>query len=189
MVGPHANKNRAPLTTAGTRGVLARANVHIHVFGGCLLLLDRRLPTGTFALMKHKNKTRFTRRSFGQAGKPRHPTLAAQRVLSYELQKPVPPSPDACCGNGCRVCVYDKFDIAMERYEEQQRQLAGLAASPTNISGDYAQLVSTMMTDTPATMVLLPSPGKTSRFDNDGVIIHQMAGLALNVSSAFVVDP
>ncbi len=108
---------------------------------------------------------------FITAASDKPPTLAAKRVLTYELEKPVPPSPDACCGNGCRVCVYDKYAEAMEQYEaqeERKRQQAGTGDSP-NASGDYAQLVSAMISaETPASANLLPSlaasTGMTSGF-------------------------
>jgi hypothetical protein len=32
---------------------------------------------------------------------------------------PPPPEPDDCCHSGCAVCVFDLYNDALERYEEQ----------------------------------------------------------------------
>ncbi|QGZ39539.1 oxidoreductase family protein [Pseudoduganella flava] len=32
---------------------------------------------------------------------------------------PLPPEPDDCCHSGCAVCVFDLYNDALERYEEQ----------------------------------------------------------------------
>ena len=33
-------------------------------------------------------------------------------------RKPREPDPDDCCGNGCEPCVFDSYDINMERHED-----------------------------------------------------------------------
>ena len=32
---------------------------------------------------------------------------------------PMPPEPGDCCQSGCAVCVFDLYNDALERYEEQ----------------------------------------------------------------------
>lgn len=34
-----------------------------------------------------------------------------------------PPQPDldACCGNGCEPCIFDSYDLAMDRYRQALR--------------------------------------------------------------------
>ena len=42
--------------------------------------------------------------------------------MSTDDPRPVPPrapEPGDCCGSGCAVCVYDLYNDALERYEEQ----------------------------------------------------------------------
>ncbi|MEP6633246.1 MAG: oxidoreductase-like domain-containing protein [Luteimonas sp.] len=31
--------------------------------------------------------------------------------------RPIEPTPDACCGEGCAHCVLDLYDAALEKYE------------------------------------------------------------------------
>jgi hypothetical protein len=33
--------------------------------------------------------------------------------------KPVSPAAEDCCGEGCAHCVYDLYDLALERYEAE----------------------------------------------------------------------
>ena len=37
-------------------------------------------------------------------------------------QPPPKPDPGDCCGGGCVNCVYDLYEIALERYESQLAQ-------------------------------------------------------------------
>ena len=32
-------------------------------------------------------------------------------------EKPMAPDPADCCGGGCVRCVFDLYDVALERYE------------------------------------------------------------------------
>ncbi len=36
-------------------------------------------------------------------------------------QPPVQPDLDACCGNGCEPCIFDLFDLEMDRYRQALR--------------------------------------------------------------------
>ncbi|MFI4969226.1 MAG: oxidoreductase-like domain-containing protein [Lysobacterales bacterium] len=31
--------------------------------------------------------------------------------------RPVEPDPADCCGEGCTHCVFDRYEVALERYE------------------------------------------------------------------------
>lgn len=45
-----------------------------------------------------------------------------QEKSSVQMKKPVEPQkpdPDDCCGDGCRVCVWDRYYMALEKYEEE----------------------------------------------------------------------
>jgi hypothetical protein len=33
-------------------------------------------------------------------------------------QPPHRPEPDACCGSGCAVCVFDLYELELDRYRE-----------------------------------------------------------------------
>ena len=33
-------------------------------------------------------------------------------------EEPTYPAPEDCCGSGCRICVYDQYEIDYERYEK-----------------------------------------------------------------------
>jgi hypothetical protein len=44
--------------------------------------------------------------------------------MSEAAQPPVPPREpelDECCGSGCRVCVFDRYEQALEAYRAQLR--------------------------------------------------------------------
>jgi hypothetical protein len=45
---------------------------------------------------------------------------------------PPEPDPDECCGSGCAVCVWDRYQAALERYRAELRawQAAQDASSP-----------------------------------------------------------
>ena len=34
---------------------------------------------------------------------------------------PREPDPEECCGSGCALCVFDRYQQALERYREQLR--------------------------------------------------------------------
>ncbi|MGH8635755.1 MAG: oxidoreductase-like domain-containing protein [Burkholderiales bacterium] len=34
---------------------------------------------------------------------------------------PREPDPEECCGSGCALCVFDRYQQALERYHEQLR--------------------------------------------------------------------
>jgi hypothetical protein len=36
-------------------------------------------------------------------------------------QPPPQPDLDACCGNGCEPCIFDLYDIEMDRYRQSLR--------------------------------------------------------------------
>lgn len=36
-------------------------------------------------------------------------------------QPPVQPDLDACCGNGCEPCIFDLYDLEMDRYRQAMR--------------------------------------------------------------------
>jgi hypothetical protein len=38
-----------------------------------------------------------------------------------EPQAPAEPDFDACCGNGCEPCIYDLYDLEMDRYRHALR--------------------------------------------------------------------
>jgi hypothetical protein len=43
-------------------------------------------------------------------------------VSEFRAERPTPPpepDPDACCGSGCAVCVWDRYQEALDRYREQ----------------------------------------------------------------------
>jgi hypothetical protein len=37
-------------------------------------------------------------------------------------EPPEQPDLDACCGNGCDPCVFDTYDLAMDRYRQALRE-------------------------------------------------------------------
>jgi hypothetical protein len=41
-----------------------------------------------------------------------------------DLMPQLPPQPDldACCGNGCDPCIFDLYDLAMDRYRQALRE-------------------------------------------------------------------
>ena len=39
-------------------------------------------------------------------------------MTKLEARKPVEPADDDCCGDGCNPCVFDTYDMKMERYED-----------------------------------------------------------------------
>ena len=41
-------------------------------------------------------------------------------------RRPRFPDDDDCCHGTCRVCVYDDYDIKLERYEETKRVVKSL---------------------------------------------------------------
>lgn len=41
-------------------------------------------------------------------------------VRANEKRKPVEPDPDDCCGEGCSPCVFDTYDMHLDRYEENK---------------------------------------------------------------------
>ena len=47
-------------------------------------------------------------------------------MSKLEARKPCEPHPDDCCGDGCNPCVYDTYDIKMERYEDQKADYEAL---------------------------------------------------------------
>ena len=49
---------------------------------------------------------------------------------------PRQPDPEECCGSGCTLCVFDRYQQALECYREQMR--AWQAAHPT-AAADIAQ--------------------------------------------------
>lgn len=36
-------------------------------------------------------------------------------------QPPREPLPEECCGGGCEPCVFDRYSVALERYQEALR--------------------------------------------------------------------
>lgn len=34
---------------------------------------------------------------------------------------PVQPDLDACCGNGCEPCIFDLYDLEMDKYRQAMR--------------------------------------------------------------------
>jgi hypothetical protein len=36
-------------------------------------------------------------------------------------QPPVQPDLDACCGNGCEPCIFELYDLEMDRYRQALR--------------------------------------------------------------------
>ena len=36
-------------------------------------------------------------------------------------EPPERPEPDACCGSGCTPCVFDLYELAMDRYRDALR--------------------------------------------------------------------
>jgi len=36
-------------------------------------------------------------------------------------QPPVQPDLDACCGNGCEPCIFDLYDLEMDKYRQAMR--------------------------------------------------------------------
>ena len=47
-------------------------------------------------------------------------------MKKLEKSKPKEPEPDDCCGDGCNPCVYDTYDMKMERYEDQKTEYESL---------------------------------------------------------------
>ena len=45
-------------------------------------------------------------------------------------QPPPKPDPGDCCGGGCVNCVYDLYEIALERYESQLAQWLAFQPPP-----------------------------------------------------------
>jgi hypothetical protein len=46
--------------------------------------------------------------------------MPATRESAPELPpRPEPPSPSDCCMSGCLRCVFDLYDLELERWEEQ----------------------------------------------------------------------
>jgi len=37
-------------------------------------------------------------------------------------EEPRYPTPDECCGGGCRICVYDLYEIDLEKYEKKLKE-------------------------------------------------------------------
>lgn len=48
-------------------------------------------------------------------------------------QPPREPESDACCGQGCAMCVWDKYELQMERYKEELE--AWLKRNPESSEG------------------------------------------------------
>jgi hypothetical protein len=62
-----------------------------------------------------------------------HPPVAPSES-DPEPQAPAEPDFDACCGNGCEPCIYDLYDLEMDRYRNalrawKERQAARKAAT------------------------------------------------------------
>jgi len=36
-------------------------------------------------------------------------------------QPPPRPDPDACCGSGCALCVFDLYELELDRYRQALR--------------------------------------------------------------------
>jgi len=49
--------------------------------------------------------------------------LASEEIKPAKklLSKPMPPSPEECCGSGCVPCIYDSYYEALEQWQEQQK--------------------------------------------------------------------
>ena len=43
-----------------------------------------------------------------------------------EKKKPTEPDPEDCCGTGCQPCVFDTYDNAIIRYEDNKEELEGI---------------------------------------------------------------
>ena len=35
---------------------------------------------------------------------------------------PREPEPDECCGSGCEICVWDRYEQALQRYRERLQE-------------------------------------------------------------------
>jgi len=46
--------------------------------------------------------------------------------MSEQVEKPIPPADDDCCGGGaCTPCVWDAYFAKMQEWREQQAKLKG----------------------------------------------------------------
>jgi hypothetical protein len=43
-----------------------------------------------------------------------------------KLREPREPEPEECCGDGCSPCVYDTYDMKMEKYEDKKMEYESL---------------------------------------------------------------
>ena len=41
-------------------------------------------------------------------------------------QRPAEPDPADCCGEDCANCVYDRYEVALLRYEEEMEEWRAL---------------------------------------------------------------
>ena len=47
-------------------------------------------------------------------------------MKKLEKRKPKEPEPEDCCGDGCNPCVFDTYDLKMDRYEDQKTDFESL---------------------------------------------------------------
>ena len=62
-----------------------------------------------------------------------------RKSVMREPQEPIRPDPEDCCGDGCKVCVFDRYYQELEKYEDELAKWNKLQKSQANLNEDSTQ--------------------------------------------------